>query len=62
MPARRLEDRIRELCERLLFEKEPKWSVTAQELRSALPEHVFRIENLATAVFIAGKGIIERRH
>jgi hypothetical protein len=61
MPARRLEDRIREMCARLLMEEEPRWSVTAQELQSALQEHTLRIRNLATAVFVAGTPIIERR-
>jgi hypothetical protein len=61
MPARRLEDRIREMCARLLIEEEPKWSVTAQELQLALQEHTLRIRNLATAVFVAGTPIIERR-
>jgi hypothetical protein len=61
MPARRLEDRIRELCARLLIEEEPKWSVTAQNLQLALQEHTLRIKHLATAVLVAGKPVIERR-
>jgi hypothetical protein len=61
MAARRLEDRIRQLCARLLIEPEPEWSVTLKELQLALQEHTLRIRNLATAVFIAGTRIIERR-
>jgi hypothetical protein len=61
MPARRLEDRIRELCARLLMEEEPKWSATAHELQLALQEHTLRIRNLAAAVFVAGTPIMERR-
>jgi hypothetical protein len=61
MPARRLEDRIREMCARLIVEKEPNWSITAQELRLALQEHILRMSNLATAVLVAGKATSERR-
>lgn len=61
MPARRLEDRIRELCARLLMEQEPNWSATARELQLALQEHVRRISDLATAVFVAGAATKERR-
>jgi hypothetical protein len=61
MPSRRLEDRIKELCARLLIEEEPKWTATAQELRSALQQHILRMNNLATAVLVAGKPTAERR-
>jgi len=61
MPARRLEDRIREMCARLIVEKEPKWSLTAQELQLALQEHILRTSNLAAAVFMRGKATAERR-
>ena len=58
MPGRRLEDRIRELCARLLYENEPDWSQTARLLHLALQEHVLRLANLTTAVVMAA---IERR-
>ena len=58
MPGRRLEDRIRELCARLLYETEPDWSQTARLLQLALQEHVLRLANLTTAVVMAA---IERR-
>jgi hypothetical protein len=61
MPPRRLEDRIRELCMRLLVEKEPDWSDTARELQASLQEHIMRIANLTTALIIAGKSVTERR-
>jgi hypothetical protein len=61
MPPRRLEDRIKELCARLLIEKEPNWSIAAQELRLALQEHNVRIQNLATAVLSKGSATSERR-
>jgi hypothetical protein len=61
MPPRRLEDRIKELCARLLMENEPEWSSTAQELQLALQEHILRIANLTTALIVAKKTTEERR-
>jgi hypothetical protein len=61
MPARRLEDRIKEMCARLLIEREPDWSITAHELQVALKQHILRMSNLATAVFVAGASTSERR-
>jgi hypothetical protein len=61
MPSRRLEDRIREICARLLVEEEPQWSSTAHDLQSALQEYILRMNNLATAVFLAGARTGERR-
>ena len=59
MPARRLEDRIRELCARALYEKEPEWSATIHKLQSAIEEQLSRIENSSTGT---GKpAILERR-
>ena len=45
MPPRRLEDRIRELCARALYEKEPEWSATIRKLQLAIEEHGLRISN-----------------
>ena len=61
MPPRRLEDRIKELCARVLIENEPEWSDTVQELQLALQEHILRIANLTTALLVAGKTTCERR-
>jgi hypothetical protein len=61
MAARRLEDRIRELCARLLIEQEPKWNRTAKELQSALQEHTIRLRDLAAAVFVGGTPVVDRR-
>ena len=61
MPARRLEDRIKEMCARLLIEKEPDWSITAHDLQLALKQHILRMSNLATAVFVARAPTSERR-
>jgi hypothetical protein len=33
MPTRRLEDRIRELCARALYERDPQWSATLAQLQ-----------------------------
>lgn len=55
MPARRLEDRIRELCARALFEKGPDWVATVHELQSAIQEHGLRVANLTTAATVAGQ-------
>ena len=49
MPARRLEDQIRELCTRLLYEEEPRWTATARELQIAIGEHTRRLAERATA-------------
>ena len=59
MPTRRLEDRIRELCARALYEKEPEWSATIHKLQLAIEEHCLRIANAATAA--AKPPLVERR-
>jgi len=53
MPARRLEDRIRELCARALFTQEPEWSAIIGELQTAIQQHALRVANLATAATVA---------
>lgn len=64
MPARRLEDRIRELCARALYEKGPQWVATVHELQSAIQEHTLRLTNLTTAATVGSRPdlIVERRH
>ncbi len=63
MPARRLEDRIRELCARALFERDPQWSTTIQQLQLAIQEHAMRVTNANAASMVKGKPVIvERRH
>lgn len=61
MPARRLEDRIRQMCDRLLSEKEPNWTTTAHELQAALQQHVLRMANTTTTIAMVGKAATERR-
>jgi hypothetical protein len=58
MPSRRLEDRIRELCARALYEKEPQWGVTVLELQMAIQEHMLRIANLSAGAIATGKPLI----
>lgn len=61
MPSRRLEDRIRELCARALYEKEPQWGVTVLELQMAIQEHMLRIANLSAGAIAVGKPLITER-
>ena len=64
MPSRRLEDRIRELCARVLYEKGTGWQKTVHELQSAIQEHSLRLNNKTAAATVGGKPevIIERRN
>lgn len=55
MPARRLEDRIRELCARALYEKGPEWVSTVHELQLAIQQHALRVANLASAATVVGQ-------
>jgi hypothetical protein len=62
MPTRRLEDRIRELCARALYERDPQWSATLVQLQLAIQEHSLRVSNACTGSIVAGRPlIIERR-
>ncbi len=52
MPTRRLDDRIRELCERVLAASDDELEPAISELRTAFQEHISRLrqmvaENLA---------------
>ncbi len=64
MPSRRLEDRIRELCARALYDTGPEWAATVHELQLAIQEHALRIANLTTAATVAGQPhlVRERRN
>jgi hypothetical protein len=64
MPARRLEDRIRELYARALYAQGAEWSETIQELQLAIQKHALRVANLASAATVAGRPdlILERRN
>ena len=64
MPARRLEDRIRQLCARAIVPKEPDAPPALGELRLAIQEHVLRLTNLTTAATVGRRPelIRERRN
>jgi hypothetical protein len=64
MPARRLEDRIRDLCARALHEEGQEWAATIHELQSAIQEHGLRVANLTSTATVAGRPefIAERRN
>jgi hypothetical protein len=63
MANRRLEDRIRELSARTLYETGTTWETTIHQLQLAIQEHFLRIANMATAATVGGKPevFIERR-
>ena len=64
MPGRRLEDRIRDLCARAVYEEGPHWSRTVKELQVAIQEHMLRLANTTAAMTVAGRPDVarERRH
>jgi hypothetical protein len=64
VPARRLEDRIRELCARAVYEKGPQWRATVQELQIAIQEHSLRLANATALATLGGKpeAVRERRN
>ena len=55
MPHRRLQDRIRELCGRSLYEIGPQWETTVHQLQPAIQEHALRLNNMTTAATVGGK-------
>ncbi len=62
MPARRVEDRIRELCARAIYTKEPEWGDVIRELQQAIREHMIRVANLATAATLrGGRDVVSER-
>ena len=64
MPTRRLEDRIRELCARALYEKDTQWTATIRELQAMIEEHALRVANVTAAATVVGKReiMVERRN
>ena len=63
MTSRRLEDRIRALCSRALYESGRDWEITLHELQLASHQHALRLGNMTTAATVGGKPdvFIERR-
>lgn len=55
MPARRLEDRIREMCGRALSAQNQELDSILSELKAALREHTQRLRNVAAAKLTGGK-------
>jgi len=55
VPGRRLEDKIRELCARAVYEKGAQWRTTIQELQLAIHEHGLRLANAAAAATVIGQ-------
>jgi hypothetical protein len=64
MPARRLEDRIRELCARALYTSGLEWAAVIGDLQLAIQEHALRVANLTSAATVAKRPelIQERRN
>lgn len=52
MPARRLEDRIREIASRIAVSKNDELSHLLAELQRAITEHALRVQNKTTATVL----------
>jgi hypothetical protein len=61
VPSRRLEDRIRELCEKVLKARESEFGPTLSTLQAALHEHTERIRRVAADQALGFKGPGENR-
>jgi hypothetical protein len=55
VPGRRLEDKIRELCARAVYEEGAQWRTTIQELQIAIHENSLRLSNATAAATVIGK-------
>ena len=55
VPTRRLEDRIRELCARALYERDAHLSQTLHELQLAIHEQNLRVANLTGSAILGGR-------
>jgi len=60
VPGRRLEDKIRDLCARAVYEQGADWRRTVRELQAAIQEHVLRMANTTAAVTVIGKAEVAR--
>jgi len=49
------------LCARALFEDEPQWGATIQQLQLAIQEHSLRVTNANAAAMVSRKPIIVER-
>lgn len=53
MPARRLEDRIREIASRIAVSMNDELSDLLADLQRAIPEYALRVQNKTTATVLA---------
>ena len=60
MPGRRLEDKIRELCARAVYEEGHRWRATLGELQLAIEEHVPKVANATAAATVIGRPDVVR--
>lgn len=60
MPGRRLEDKIRELCARALYEEGRPWRTTLGELQVAIEEHILKVANTTAAATVIGRPDVVR--
>ena len=60
MPGRRLEDKIRDLCARAVYEQGSEWKHTVTELQAAIQEHVLRMANTTAAMTVIGRAEVAR--
>ena len=60
MPGRRLEDRIRDLCARAVYEEGYRWRSTLGELQIAIEEHILKVANVTAAATVIGRPEIVR--
>lgn len=60
MPGRRLEDKIRELCARAVYEEGHRWRATIGKLQVAIEEHVLKVANASAAATVIGRPDVVR--
>lgn len=60
MPGRRLEDKIRELCARAVYEEGHRWRATLGELQIAIEEHSLKASNASAAATVIGRPDVVR--
>ncbi len=60
-PARRLEDRIRELCAHLSCASEADLVVILSELQAAITEYIRRVENKTSATILSFPNVLRER-
>jgi hypothetical protein len=55
VPGRRLEDKIRELCARAVYEEGHRWRSILGELQIAIEEHALKASNASAAARVIGR-------